>query len=371
MRTNGSAPRRGASMVGISRLPEVRGESDTLDAGANFCRIVHAIGGASLSPGMSPAQFAKEVLDDHIMAAALSASGLSSGGGLIREGLTQDFIEALRPATLVRRRVPEFNIFEMPSGNLPINKLTGGTVGQWIGEAQKPSTTPPTFGQVRLAAKKWVAEFPVSNSLLRWGGPNAQRIIRAEVIAAAAQAEDLAFLRGPGTEYTPRGLTKWAGKVIAAQSSPNIAKVTKDTGDAMTALAEAGSDFSMVSWVASAKTWVFLGNQRTTDGAKAWPELDRGLFRGLPLDVTSQIPANLGTGENESELLLVDWLEVAIGDALSFKVELSQAASYYDGATMVSAFDRDETVLRIIHETDIVARRAARIALIEQANWIP
>ncbi len=371
MRTNASAPRRGASMPGISRLPVVRGESDTPDAGVRFCRALHAIGGASLTRGMSPAEFAREILNDRIMAAALSASELSSGGGLIREGLAQDFIEALRPATLVRRRVPDFNIYEIPSGNLPLNKVTAGTVGQWIGETQKPSTTPPTFGQVRLVARKWGAEFPISNTLLRSGGPNAESTIRAEVIGAAADAEDLAFIRGAGTVYTPKGLSKWAGNKIVAQSSPTITKVTQDTGDAMTALAEAGSDLSMVSWLVSPKTWVYLANQRTTDGATAWPGLDRGLFRGLPIDVTAQIPANLGTGQNESEILLVDWNEVAIGDAISLQIELSQTASYFDGAALVSAFDRDETVLRIIHETDIIARHAARIALIEQAVWVP
>jgi len=331
--------------------------------------MCHALAGAPLA-GMKPAQFARDVLGDSYVAASLDAESLASGGGLVREGIAADFIEALRPRALVRRRVPEFNVYLMPQGNLSINKVTSGTVGRWVGEPPAQGTsTPPAFGKVRMVSKEWQAEFPLSNDLLRNGGPNAERVIRGEVFGASAYAEDAEFIRGLGTVYRPKGLRYWAGTVVAAQASPTIAKVTTDTGLALKAMGAAGSDFLNVSWVFSPQTFVYLGNQRTTDGAKAWPELDRGIFRGLPFDVTPHIPANLGVGQDESEVLLVDWLEVSIGDELSAQVNLSRDAAYWDGAAEQPAFSRDETVLRIIHKTDLAVRRAERVIVISGAAW--
>jgi len=97
--------------------------------------------------------------------------------------------------------------------------------------------------------------------------------------------------------------------------------------------------------------------------------VDQGRLFGFPFGVTTQVPDNLGDGEDESEIYFVDFADAAIGESSRVEIEISSEAAYYDGSNVVSAFSLDQTVLRAIARHDFAMRRNTSGAVIQAVTW--
>ena len=134
------------------------------------------------------------------------------------------------------------------------------------------------------------------------------------------------------------------------------------------------SNVSMTNpvWFWSAKTKNYLYDARDSVGGFLFrAEMDRGMFRGFPFAWTQNIPNNLGGSSNQSEVYLVDMDEFIIADVPGIAIDASGDASYStDGSTLTnSAFDRDETVIRIIAEHDVNIKHSASATVLDQVPF--
>ena len=99
--------------------------------------------------------------------------------------------------------------------------------------------------------------------------------------------------------------------------------------------------------------------------------MDGGSLFSIPFKLTSQIPRTLGAGSDESEVYLVDFADVIIGETTSFLIEASDTAAYHDGSNVVASFSMDQTVIRAIIEVDLGVRNAEAVeVLTDVADWI-
>jgi HK97 family phage major capsid protein len=100
-------------------------------------------------------------------------------------------------------------------------------------------------------------------------------------------------------------------------------------------------------------------------------EMDRGMFRGYPFAWSQNIPNNLGGSTNQSEIYLADMDEFVIADVPGIEIDASGDASYStDGSTLTnSAFDRDETLIRVIAEYDANIKHAASAVVMGSVPW--
>ncbi len=146
--------------------------------------------------------------DGAVLARALSTSVGSAGGFLVPVEMSAEIIELLRPASTVMALGPQ--ILPMPAGNLFVPRATTGSSANYVGENQPAGASQPGFGGVQLSAKKLVALVPISNDMIKYAGPATDGFIRGDMIKAIAQRADLAFLRGAGTQFSPRGLRSFA-----------------------------------------------------------------------------------------------------------------------------------------------------------------
>jgi HK97 family phage major capsid protein len=352
----------------------VRDNAEDRPKGYAFAAALVSLAGANLNSKagrhMTPAHFAEKFLEDRYLAAALSAGSLAEGGGLIREGVSADFIELLRARTAVR--ASGVSEQPMPSGNLPIDGQSGGATASWIGEQQGTNASAPTFLRVNLSAKKLRCTVPVSNSLVRFSAKAVIDRVLQDAQSAMSSAEDVAFLRGPGTACTPCGLKGWAGHSHAAQGTPDLTKVTTDTGQAILNLLDNNSRMLKPRWIWAPRTTIYLGNLRNSNGFKVFPEIENGRFRGYPFLDTTSVPTNLGTGVDESEVYFFDAADVVIGQVPVIAARVSDVADYRDSnGALVSAFDRDETVIDIIEEVDLGVRHAGSVDVITAVLWKP
>ena len=94
------------------------------------------------------------------------------------------------------------------------------------------------------------------------------------------------------------------------------------------------------------------------------------MLKGYPIQHTTTIPTNLGAGTNESEIYFADWNDVVIGEQENMKVDFSHEATYKDsGGNLVSAFSRNQSVVRVVAEHDIGFRHLEGLVLGTAVTW--
>lgn len=305
------------------------------------------------------------------ISAAMKSSNFGAGGAMVPESfLGSEFIELLRPMSAVRSLEPVE--WPLSGGTATVPKITGGATASYIGEAKKSTKSEATSGQIRLLARKLIALVPISHQLISRSSPAADIIVRDDTIAALAQRSDLAFIRGDGTQDTPTGLLNLApaANKFAANSTVNLANVTTDLGKAVLALENADVRMLRPGWIFAPRTRQYLATVRDGNGTFAFrDEILAGRLWGHPIAVTSQIPTNLGGGGDESEIYFADFADVVIGDEGGLRIDVSNSASYHDGATVVSTFENDEVLLRVISEHDIGMRHDESVAVLTEVTW--
>jgi HK97 family phage major capsid protein len=318
------------------------------------------------------ASFAKKEWGDGEVAKALEATDSSAGGVLIPPGWSADVIELLLERAVVRSMGP--TVVPMPNGTMQFPKLTGGATAGYIGESQNAPVTEQTFGQINLTWKKLACLIPVSNDLLRFEAAGADAIVRDDAVAAMAIREDQAFLRSDGSEFAPKGLLYHcvSGNKFDANSTVNLANVTTDLATAILTLRNANVRFIRPGWLMAPRTEMYLMSVRDTNGNFAFrDEMMAGRLWGFPFASSTEIPINLGTGTDESEVYLVDFADVVLGEANTLMVSASDVAAYHDGTTVQAAFSLDQTVMRLLAHHDMNVRHEESICIIEAVTWTP
>jgi HK97 family phage major capsid protein len=301
---------------------------------------------------------------------ALSAGTATSGGYAVPQGFHAEAIQALLPLVAVRKLNPV--ILPMPHGNITWPKIGTASTPAYGTENTSVAVTQPAFQALNLTARKMGAMVPVSNTFLRSSSPAGDTIIKSDLMNSVGSLEDLNFLRGDGTQYTPRGLRNWClpANVLVISGATQLMTIDYDLGRLESALTSANVKMLRPAWIFNPRTETFLRNLRGTGDAKAYPEMDAGMLRGKPYATSTNVPVNLGIGANASEIYLADFADVVIAE-YPLLIDASGAAQYTDPATglKVSAFSADQTVIRIISQADIGMRHSESLAVLTGVTW--
>lgn len=342
------------------------------DGGIGAARMVRALAAAKGDPVRAQRfaeQAANQVWKDDLGEAvikALQAGDFTGGGFIIPPEFAQGIIEYLYNRSIVRRAGAR--VLPMPNGTLTMPKHTTSVTATYVGEDQNIPTTEPAGGQLVLTAKKLTAMVPVSNDLLRFdAGDAADRWVRDDLVSRIAVREDSAFIRDDGLEHTPKGLRNWAASAnVSASNGTTAAQKEQDFEDLVNALEQSNVDTEN-------DTVIFMNPRTKNDlrivrdaagGNLVFPELrdSSANIYGIPVFVSNNIPSNLGAG-TDAEIYLVNMSHVIIGEAMGLQIEVDSSASYHSGSTVVSAFERDETLIRAITQHDLAVRHAEAIAV--------
>lgn len=341
--------------------------------GSNVGGLIRAIAHGKGNVDAARAYAEKNFGKDSAIEKALAAGVAESGGFLVRDEVANEVIELLRAATVVREAGA--NILPMSTATYTLPKITGGSTATWVGENDNIGVTQPTYGQIRMTFKKLAAVVPVSNDLIRYGSPGADALVRNDLVQGMARTSDLAFIRGAGTEHSPRGLRAFAleaGNTNNVNATVNLANITADLGTALLRLLNGNIPMARPAWFMAPRTMVYLMTIRDTNGNFAYrPEMSNGTLWGYPFFATTQIPITLGSGGNESEIYLADMGDAIIGEGMSLMLDASADAAYYDGSAVQAAYSKDQTVVRAIMEVDFIMRHSESVTILQEVDWIP
>ncbi|HHL2859196.1 TPA: phage major capsid protein [Citrobacter freundii] len=339
--------------------------------GASMTRMVMAIaaGGGDLNMAQT---FATNELNDKQVAMAISTAA-GSGGALVPTNMQNEVIELLRDRTIVRklgaRSVP------LPNGNLALPRLAGGSTASYVGEGKDVKASGASFDDVKLSAKTMICMVPLSNQLIGRAGFSVEQLVLGDIISGIATREDKAFLRDDGTADTPKGMKAVATtaarfKAWDKDADPTLQNIDTYLDGLILMTMDGNSNMLQCGWGMSNRTYMKLFGLRDGNGNKVYPEMATGMLKGYPIERTSAIPANLGTGGNESEIYFADFSDVLIGEEGDMKVDFSKEATYIDAdGNTVSAFARNQSLIRVIVEHDIGFRHVEGLALGTGVLW--
>ncbi|HTK34557.1 MAG TPA: phage major capsid protein [Caulobacteraceae bacterium] len=306
--------------------------------------------------------------ENYDVTAGLQANDASAGGFLVPEQFSAEMIELVRPRTVVRKNC---RVVPLVGGTDTMPTVESGSAAYYIGEGSDIQETEPTFGSLKFVEREVAALVPISNKLLRNASVNVDVTVRDDLTLAFAQAEDVAFLRSNGVGAAPKGIRYLAGSIIAANASVSLANIDADSRKLINGLALNNIPMINPRWVMSPRVFGFLQDLRDGNGNIVFPglQLAQPMWKSFPVEVTNNVPVNLGGGGTDSELSLVDFNEAVIADTFQVRIDASESASYKKGGVMVSAYSQNQTVIRAVAAHDFGLRRAYAAAVLTGVSW--
>jgi len=304
-------------------------------------------------------------------ARAMQASQFTSGGALIADNFVgSELIELLRATAMVRmagaRTLPLVN------GSATLPKITGGATAYWGNEGDNITPSEVATGEVKLTEKKLTCLVPISNDLLKNSNLAVDRLIRDDMVRAAANAEDVAFLKGSGLANTPKGIYYWVGDAGRDNSAgTTLANVRTDIRTALNYLGNNNAPEVHRAWFMASRCKNYMAWDLVDANSNfAFPELRQGdRLADAPVHKTNNISITLGGG-TDSEIYYAEMSECFIGDNGEIEIELFANAAYVDsGGTLRSGVSRDESVIRLIRKTDFAMRHVVSAHVTEAVAY--
>lgn len=336
--------------------------------GTGFARIVRSLAATKGIPELA-AQYADRTWgpEGQEIAKALQANNAVGGGFLVPEVYSTEIIQLLRNQTIIRRAgatsVP------MPGGNLLMPKITGGATANWIGEGQNIKTTETGFGQLRMSSRTLAALVPISNQLIRYSNPQADNLIRDDLVTSMGIQEDSTYLRDQGIGAAPKGIRYWINSNnVFTSAGTTAANIETDLKKCVNALTSNNVRMVKPVWLMSPRSYNHLWTLRTSQEALVFPEVRTGTLWGYPIYMSNQIPSNLGSG-SDTEIYFVDMNDCIIGEDQGITVDVSDVAAYHDGSAVQAPFSLDQTVVRALMRVDFAMRYDFAGAVVTGVTW--
>jgi HK97 family phage major capsid protein len=341
--------------------------------GTRFARFLIGAGIASKQGSNAGMRYVQDNFGDAEVVKALNTTTQASGGALIPADFKQELVDLLYSATIVRGSGCQ--VVSMPMGNLTWPRLNGSAVAAWQAtELQDMVVTGPTWDDIQFQAHKLTAIVPVTNFLLRTSPLSVESIVRTNSVKMLARAEDIAFLTSAGSATVPTGMTALAASanVFTVTASPTLSVVNNALVNAELSLKSANVPVDKAVWIFNPSVRSFLSTLTDSVGRYFFrEELDRGTLIGYPIKETTQLPSNLGGGTNETQIIFAAIDECIIADTLNMYADSSSEATYVSGGTTYSAYQRDETVFRILEEVDFNVSHPNAISVTTVEAWSP
>jgi HK97 family phage major capsid protein len=295
----------------------------------------------------------------------LSSETIGGGGGLVDIPVAEEILPALEAKSVVRRmraNVGPLSVYNRES--------TAASVG-WVGETGTRQESAMAFDQLAMSPKHIYVMVAVSNYLIDKADPRVDTFVQMRLEQRLAIGQDLKFLRGVGTQHAPKGIRYWthADNIITANATVNTANTIADLIKIKDAVESADVDVERGGWIFAPRTHNYL--LQLTDANSNFvfrEELAGGTLMGYPFAPTTQIPTNLST--DKTEVYYGDFAKVVIGEDTDLRVDAERGVAYTNSSgTLVSAFDQNETIIKVEQAVDFVQLYDKAFGILDQAQW--
>lgn len=356
--------------------------------GILFARVVKAMGQAH-KKHRDVAQIARELYPDdpRIEKAAVAAGNTISGwaSGLVGDetGVFADFLEFLRPQTILGK----FGTGGIPSlrrvpFRTPLVAQTSGGSGYWVGEGKPKPLTSFGFSRTTLEPLKVANIAVVTDELLRSSSPSAEQIIRDQLVAALRERLDIDFIdpdKVAVANVSPGSITNGI-VTIPASGTGDADDIRTDIKALMGAFLDADNPPQAGVWIMSAKTALAASLLTNALGQSEFEgiNMNGGTLFGMPVITSEHVPtANYGP-----IVVLVNASDIYLGDDGGFEVDVSREASLQmdsapatqdaltgTGTSLVSLWQTNSVGFRAERVVNWARRRTSGVAVLADVAW--
>lgn len=271
------------------------------------------------------------------------------------QNMTGDFIELLRPATLVGRMTGLRNV----PFNVRIPGQTQGSTVAWVGETAPKPVSALGFEDITLRFNKLAGIVVISDELARLSTPSAEAIIRGDLVAQIAQFTDDSFINpayAAVADVRPASVTNGVTPIPASGTDADALRA--DVRAVYSTFISANLSTAGAAWVMTSTQAMAIGMMQNPLGQLEFPGLgaEGGTFMGLPVLVSETVPGD----SNGSIIVLIKQSEILLADEGGVTIDVSREASLQMNSTPDNPATAG-TVMTSLWQNNLLGIRAERM----------
>lgn len=292
-----------------------------------------------------------------------------------------DFVDYLRPRTIIgqfgRNGVPDLNRIPF---NVRIAGQTSGGSASWVGEGAPKPLTAFDFTATELRWNKVAAISVLTNELIRFSDPSAERLVRDGLAAAVIERIDLDFVdpaKAASANVSPASITNGLTPIVS--SGIDADAVRQDIQALWAPFIAARNAPRNAVYIMDSTTALALSMMQNPLGQSEFPGLtmNGGTFMGVPVVVSDYLPVDTDGSivilANASDIWLADDNQVTIDasdqTALQMLDNPTNNSASGTATAMVSMFQTNSTAFRAERYINWARRRASGVAYLSGVRW--
>lgn len=285
---------------------------------------------------------------------AVNAQTAGSGSELVPYNIMDDFIEYLRPRTILGKLGTTVNGVTYPSlrrvpFNTRVSGFSAGTTATWVGEGLPALLSKPTSTSITLTWSKLAALTVLTKEEIKFSNPSAEARVRDELARAIIYKQDLDFIdpvRVAVANVSPASITWNTTPVLTTGTT--AAAFRTDMATLLATFATAKLDPSDIFLIMSTVDALNISLMITSLGNQVFPGMTMhgGYLMGFPV-VTTESMVSIGSpvstiivAVKAGDIYLADDGEVTVDASDQASVEMvdssSQSGLTGTGASQVS-----------------------------------
>lgn len=294
-----------------------------------------------------------------------------------------DFVEFLRPQTILGR----FGNGGIPSltrvpFNVRIAGQTSGGSGYWVGEGLPKPLTKFDFNATELRWAKVANIAVLTEELMRFSDPSAERLVRDALAKALIERLDIDFIdpaKAAVANVSPASILNGVSAISSSGSDADA--VRADLLALWAPFIAANNPPSTAVYIMSSMTALSLSLMRNALGNKEFPDITirGGTLEGVPVIVSDYADNTAGSAGglvilvNASDIWLADDGQVNIDASREASLQMldnpTNASSTATATTMVSMFQTNSVAVRAERFINWAKRRSSAAAYLDAVTW--
>jgi HK97 family phage major capsid protein len=288
-----------------------------------------------------------------------------------------DFVEYLRPRTIIgqfgQNGVPALR--QIPF-NVHIRGQTSGGTGYWVGQGAAKPATYFNFSDTSHAWYKLAAISVITEELIRFSDPAAERLVRDGLADCLVERMDTDFVdptKEIAANVSPASITNGATAIPSTGTDGDGVRT-----DLQLLLAEgiaANVPLTGAVFITTPSIALGLSLMTNTMGGREFPNIsvNGGRLEGFPVIVSNYVSEGLFILAYASEIWLSDDGTVTVDASREAAIEMvdssSQTAATGTGAALVSMYQTDSVALRAHRFINWSKRRTTACAYLNDVDW--
>jgi HK97 family phage prohead protease len=292
-------------------------------------------------------------------------------------GTAQDFIEWLRPQTILGR----FGQGGVPSlrnvmFNVPMIAQTAGGAAWWTGEGKAKPLTALAFTRTTLAPLKVATICVLTMESVRFSSPKSDTIVRDQLAAAVRERIDIDFITPSKTAVagiSPASITNGAASIVSSGDDADAIRI--DIRSLIAKYTAANNPPTTGVFIMGSTAAGGLASLTNPLGQPEFASMSftGGTLFGYPVIVSDYVPAAVVVLVNASDIYLADDGEVSVDSSTEASLEMTDAptgSSITPTATsLVSMYQTNSIAVRAERVLNWARRRTQSVAYLTSADW--